>query len=377
MSANTTLIPNMPNTEAVWVALFAGIGGILPTFANVAASYVAVPEQPLPHWHLLLGLSIFFFIGFILNFPLNRDSDIGKAIIIGISAPGIITNILSGATSGAMHNPPNHSTVGSWIWPSTFVAQAAAQSNNTSAGNLPDALSDVHTVLFSNEYSGPFYPSDAILTIRYRACGIDKKLADVPIGGSTVLDVPWSAGSLIVSSGSISATLSLKGNDDIWNVTSIHAQIIGQTSGQSDFFWALGAKRTGSISEINLKGIPVKTDASYSRPEVEIWAKGADFEKVCASLQSLGFPLLSHAPNPALAASLTNAIWYSADVPQSAIRGVATAHLKSGVGITTVRPLPPALAGRRRLIQVGTIEPAPGPVLTADQLVSGALPQQP
>jgi hypothetical protein len=80
----------------MFTSLLAGLGGLLPTLSKIGASFAAQPDQPLPHWHILIPLAIFFILGFVLNFPFNREMDITKAVIIGIAAPGLITNIIAG-----------------------------------------------------------------------------------------------------------------------------------------------------------------------------------------------------------------------------------------------------------------------------------------
>lgn len=83
--------------------LWAGIGGLLPTVANISSSYLARSDQPLPHWSILVPLLGFAFVGVVLNRALNHEHDIKQAIMIGICAPGILTNIVAGATSHAGH----------------------------------------------------------------------------------------------------------------------------------------------------------------------------------------------------------------------------------------------------------------------------------
>lgn len=105
--------------------VLAGIGGLLPTLSKLAAAFAAQPDQPLPHWHITIALSIFFVLGCVLNVPFNREHDLTKAVMVGIAAPALITNIIAGVASA----PSNASTSGirtSSNSPS-IVSQAAAQ----------------------------------------------------------------------------------------------------------------------------------------------------------------------------------------------------------------------------------------------------------
>lgn len=72
---------------------------MLPTTAKLAASLAAQPDQPLPHWHILFSFALFFGIGAVLSIAFNKNGDLAQAIVIGISAPAIITNIINGASS--------------------------------------------------------------------------------------------------------------------------------------------------------------------------------------------------------------------------------------------------------------------------------------
>ena len=58
-----------------------------------------IAHQPLPHWHILFSVALFFGIGAVLSIAFNKNGDLAQAIVIGISAPAIITNIINGASS--------------------------------------------------------------------------------------------------------------------------------------------------------------------------------------------------------------------------------------------------------------------------------------
>lgn len=77
--------------------VLAGLGGTMPTVCRLAATYVTNPETPLPQWGLCFGLGLFFIIGVVLAYAFT-ENDLRKAFILGIAAPGIITNIMAGAS---------------------------------------------------------------------------------------------------------------------------------------------------------------------------------------------------------------------------------------------------------------------------------------
>ena len=59
--------------------ILAGFGGVLPTTAQLAASLAAQPDQPLPHWHILFALALFFGIGAVLSIAFNKNGDLAQA----------------------------------------------------------------------------------------------------------------------------------------------------------------------------------------------------------------------------------------------------------------------------------------------------------
>ncbi len=83
--------------EALGVMFAAGVGGVLPTVAKTASTYVTDQGADLPKIGLYLAIGLFFVLGAAVAFML-RERDARKAMVLGIAAPGIVTNILAGAT---------------------------------------------------------------------------------------------------------------------------------------------------------------------------------------------------------------------------------------------------------------------------------------
>jgi hypothetical protein len=80
------------------------IGGMLPTIARLAATYVAQPLTPLPEIGLYFGLALYAGIGSAVAFvmaPFDRRQivlvELRQALIAGIAAPAILGNIIAGA----------------------------------------------------------------------------------------------------------------------------------------------------------------------------------------------------------------------------------------------------------------------------------------
>lgn len=81
------------------VIVISGIGGILPTLSRVGASLASNPGQPLPGLGVALSMACFFFLGVFLCLGL-QEKRIRDAFILGIAAPGIVSNIVAGVEDG-------------------------------------------------------------------------------------------------------------------------------------------------------------------------------------------------------------------------------------------------------------------------------------
>lgn len=75
----------------------AGLGGTMPTLMKLAIIYTSSTGTPMPESGVYFGLLLFFIVGAGLGYVL-KEEDLKRAFIIGIAAPGIITNMISGAS---------------------------------------------------------------------------------------------------------------------------------------------------------------------------------------------------------------------------------------------------------------------------------------
>lgn len=269
--------------------ILAGFGGMLPTTAQLAASYAAVPEQPLPHWHFLLAVALFFCIGAVLSIAFNKEADLGKAIVIGISAPAIITNIINGATSGLSKAPqPVPQRVGQLShdgksWLPAFVSSAFAQ-QNPSSGSLADNTSGRKSIVLTTAYAGQGRPENGVVTITAIAKdGSTKPLGAFGLSQFVVLPVPGDAEKLRIQAGSsFSRELVLWPQSEGPPSFAVNVRLIGKTSGAGDVLWALGAERKTSAVDADITTIPL---SSYAAPTVtDAGATTCDDEKKLTSL---------------------------------------------------------------------------------------------
>ena len=77
---------------------FGTLGGVLPSLAALAPTYVAAPTTPLPTIGLLFGLALWAIVGGVMALT-NTAAEARHAIFAGIAAPAILANVIAGATS--------------------------------------------------------------------------------------------------------------------------------------------------------------------------------------------------------------------------------------------------------------------------------------
>ncbi len=253
----------------VGAVVLAGFGGLLPTTAQLAASFAAQPDQPLPHWHILFAIALFFGIGAILNFAFNKEADLGKAIVIGISAPAIITNIINGASGGAKAPQPVPPRVSelridgkSWLIPSAFAQQSPQPAPSATDGSLGHK-----SIVLSIGYAGQGRPENSIVTVTaVRKDGSATLLGGFAIGQFAVLPVPNDAVKLVLRSGdSLSRELMLWPGGEGPPSFAVNVRLIARTSGKGDVLWALGADRKTVAIDADITTVPL---SAYAAPTV-------------------------------------------------------------------------------------------------------------
>ncbi len=271
---------------------------------------VAKDNPDLPSAHILLPLAIFFFIGVVLNGVFNRQNwDIGRALVIGISAPGIITNLINGARTAApppapppISQPattpnasPNPVKLNFWM-PLFGVSLAHAQDGtpSTNATKPPSNSSDMTSnaavaktlplvidVSFDTpEGASPTTP----VSIEVKALtgsGQSVQVASITSvpshsqvqipQGSTQLSLTILATEPDTYSGGIIVGLPERyvSAPDTFAPSVLKISLLTASTGVGDFWWALGASRTFRISgaAATIDGVPyyVTAPAPYCR----------------------------------------------------------------------------------------------------------------
>ncbi len=282
-------------SAAIIASLFAGAGGLLPSLSNIAGTMIVQTSPSLPSTNLLLPLAIFFFIGVILNCAFNRqDWEIGRALVIGISAPGIITNLVNGAKLPNANTAPvsKPAVTGSLpmlknpdgIW--WFIAPAHAQ-DSTPTTPVPDAPPPqpntfLRPLNVSVALGGVDRSSTLTIPVVTVIQSVDKTGNRSDIFKSTsapfynTINIPDNTVSLIFSvlaekgnSFSAGASVPLPARYEVGGAVSPASklQIVLHTifNGESDIWWGFGASREASINsvEATIDGV---TYQSASRP---------------------------------------------------------------------------------------------------------------
>ncbi|PDT89885.1 hypothetical protein CO669_13955 [Bradyrhizobium sp. Y36] len=274
--------------------VLAGFGGLLPTTAQLAASFAAQPEQPLPHWHILYGIALFFLIGAVLGFAFNKESDLAKAVVIGISAPALITNILNGASAGANKvpqqippkvielRPPERS---SW-WPG-LVTFALAQTPQPSASTNSPA--GHKSIVLSTSYAGQSRPdnNNSLAIVAIGTNGQRTSLGFFSPSQFAVLPVPDDTAKLSITAGdSLNRELELWPDGKGPPSFVVNVRLLGRATATGDLLWSLGADRKASIVDADITKVPL---AAYAPPTTtDQGARSCGDEKTLTSLPGSG-----------------------------------------------------------------------------------------
>jgi hypothetical protein len=224
------------------ILLGGAIGGALPTLAKVASTFVTIPSTPLPELGLLYGIVLFSIIGAAIAYATGQ-SDVRQALIAGIAAPGIITNLLAGATPGV---PPNHNPV-------TGVKGAIFEIVTSASAQTPTDRSATVTgtrkVVVDPKVSGGM-PSSTNIPVTVEVMGQNNQMRTVEVGtihslaSPTTFTIPNNIDQLKIGGKAIPLT---------GDLTTIQLDVTTSSTSGSDFLWALGGVRNFKIDAVSPK----------------------------------------------------------------------------------------------------------------------------
>jgi hypothetical protein len=270
MSSTSTGPGPHPDRVSLWVAIpLAGIGGMLPTIGRLASTFVTDPTTPMPSFGMYFGLGCFFVLGAVIFLGLSKHRSLQEALVLGIAAPGIITNIAAGVADAKF----SHQT---WLEP--FIASAYAQDASTSP---PPAAQDSQWIMLP-EFGTKWNEQSKTLDINTKATGDFTKWSKSPnvqiqvfakdsatgniVPGASFALAPNSQASIpldlglsqgtepqyvVLTAGSVSKRFDFPANTKKMNV---QADI--QFAPENDFLWALGLNRTNRVVGMSVSSGP-------------------------------------------------------------------------------------------------------------------------
>ena len=231
--------------------ILAGVGGIIPTVSRLASTYVTDPSTPMPEPGLYFGLLLFFMIGAVLAFAFS-ETNIRQAFILGVCAPGIITNIVAGFNDA---NSSKKTTLN--VAP--FISSAYAQDNMPASHDLLQTNSTSESVstdipkkiVINTNLSGAGAWDIRNINIAITAIrkdGTKENIAIFPAYQKSLeFKVPDSTTTVQIRAGEFVSQISLP-DVEFTNAT-INSHV--RVEGKHDFLWALGANRMPKIVSVN------------------------------------------------------------------------------------------------------------------------------
>ena len=249
--------------------ILAGIGGMIPTISRLASTYVTDPTTPMPEPGLYFGLFLFFIIGSVLAIAFS-ETNLRQAFIIGVCAPGIITNIVAGVNdakstrqTAVLYKLPSISSAYAQTEPSVLPSLTGSENeSNTASIQIPLEKK----ILINSELVGASSWDMENISIYVIAIGKDgskKSIAKFPAYQRNIeFTIPEQSSAIRVSAAGIFSQIQLPEKD--YSKAVIDTRI--RVEGKHDFLWALGAKRKPRVVSVQSHIGEVK----WTKPEVTV-----------------------------------------------------------------------------------------------------------
>lgn len=239
----------------VWLInmVIGGFGGCLPTLSRTAATFAAAPDTPIPGVGYLFGLLLFFLVGMGISFALNRKRDVRQALLLGIAAPGIITNIVMGVNDTGSLSAEALSGPGGQAYAQPAAQEGAGQ-ERTMLYQPPDAVwVTIDSRLNNHGYTGWTGVHDQRISVFAVVDGEEHLVGYAQTEGPSEVLVPDTATALVFrTDGNVTAEAALSPHGPARSLAQpllVLRSTISPAGG--DFAWALGAKRQGRISAMS------------------------------------------------------------------------------------------------------------------------------
>jgi hypothetical protein len=225
--------------------ILAGVGGVIPTISRLASTYVSDPSTPMPEPGLYFGLLLFFVIGAVLAFAFS-ETNMRRAFILGVCAPGIITNIVAG-----VNDAKSSSQISFLDITPSFVSSAYAQDSVSipsgvgvdTVETIPGTASFTKKIVVNINLSGGGawdMKNISIMVIAIDKDGSKKNIAGFPAyQRSLEVGIPDSTTAVHIRAAGFTNQINLPNEN--FTKAEINTQV--RVEGKHDFLWALGAKR--------------------------------------------------------------------------------------------------------------------------------------
>lgn len=219
------------------ILMFGAFGGCCPTLARLASFYSTNPGGGVPELGVFIGIALFAILGAFIAVGFGAR-ELKAAIVAGIAAPGLVTNIVNGAGDGTSARVPQ-----AMIAPTMFIS--AAHADDAPVVEVLPSFRGLRVLTLDVSWDGPV-PKGAQVDYRFidaNGTFLAGGGALVPGEGAVVVPIPDGATAFAV------------GPDQTPLPDQVDAAAITITTGTSlggDLLWALGADRAYEIESVTV-----------------------------------------------------------------------------------------------------------------------------
>lgn len=224
------------------------LGGICPMVSKLASSYTVNPGQPLPEAGIYIGLVLFALLGAIVSLGFGA-AEVRAAIVAGIAAPAIVTNVVAGAQKdgGAPAAEPPQTA-----W---YEVIGAAHAQTTPQDPVVFVPVTEQILNITPSIVGGGLPKGGVIPFEWVADG-----AVMPANPAlpNVIDLRTQTG-IVVPEGATAiringSELTLLDLEEAGNIVSVTVQT--QATVVGDLKWALGGQRSYQVESVTLSVAP-------------------------------------------------------------------------------------------------------------------------
>ena len=240
------------------ILIFGAIGGCCPTIAKLASYFSTHWGAPMPEIGVFFAMILFAILGAIISVTVGAR-DLKTALIAGIVAPGILTNIISGQEIGNQSRTPERSELSNtrlsslyFLGIGTAIAQPLVKDKHNNPPNLPNSPNSpklcisIQSILMGLKFIGPItnlrnHELQAVVNVIRYEDENEKKIGWVSLAGDYKNFEIAPSTKMISVLGKSFNVKNLKG-----------VKIIAKAIPYRDFYWVLGGKRKYKIGDVKV-----------------------------------------------------------------------------------------------------------------------------